>query len=195
MSTVRHSQRLWRPLPRKTTTYHNFIDGSWVPSVSGDLFENRNPANTDDLIGVFQKSTAADVGARHRRRAPRVRALAARAGAPARGAPVSRRAAPRRSQGGAGARHDARDGQGPRRDARRRPGSDRHDLLHGRRGAPPVRPDRAVRAARQVRDVDPPAGRRLARSSRRGISRWRSRRGRSSRRSSAATPSSSSRRR
>jgi acyl-CoA reductase-like NAD-dependent aldehyde dehydrogenase len=45
----------------RTTTYHNFIDGSWVPSVAGALFENRNPANTDDLIGVFQKSTADDV--------------------------------------------------------------------------------------------------------------------------------------
>jgi len=43
------------------TTYHNFIDGSWVPSVSGQVFENRNPANTDDLIGVFQKSTREDV--------------------------------------------------------------------------------------------------------------------------------------
>ena len=43
------------------TTYHNFIDGAWVPSVSGAVFENRNPANTDDLIGVFQKSTADDV--------------------------------------------------------------------------------------------------------------------------------------
>ncbi|OLE78891.1 MAG: aldehyde dehydrogenase [Acidobacteria bacterium 13_1_20CM_2_65_9] len=43
------------------TTYRNFIDGSWVPSVSGDVFENRNPANTDDLIGVFQKSTRDDV--------------------------------------------------------------------------------------------------------------------------------------
>jgi len=43
------------------TTYHNFIDGAWVPSVSGAVFENRNPANTDDLVGVFQKSTAADV--------------------------------------------------------------------------------------------------------------------------------------
>ena len=42
------------------TTYHNFIDGSWVPSVSGEVFENRNPANSDDLIGVFQKSTRAD---------------------------------------------------------------------------------------------------------------------------------------
>jgi aldehyde dehydrogenase (NAD+) len=43
------------------TTYHNFIDGAWVPSVSGDRFEDRNPANTDDVVGVFQKSTAADV--------------------------------------------------------------------------------------------------------------------------------------
>jgi acyl-CoA reductase-like NAD-dependent aldehyde dehydrogenase len=45
----------------KATTYHNFIDGAWVPSVSGEQFENRNPANTDDLVGVFQKSTRADV--------------------------------------------------------------------------------------------------------------------------------------
>jgi acyl-CoA reductase-like NAD-dependent aldehyde dehydrogenase len=45
----------------QAATYHNFIDGEWVPSVSGDLFENRNPANTDDLIGVFQKSTPDDV--------------------------------------------------------------------------------------------------------------------------------------
>jgi len=42
------------------TTYHNFIDGSWVPSVSGDVFENRNPTKTQDLIGVFQKSTRDD---------------------------------------------------------------------------------------------------------------------------------------
>src|SRR5919204_794896 len=45
----------------KATTYHNFIDGAWVPSVSGDLFENRNPADSSDLIGVFQKSTRRDV--------------------------------------------------------------------------------------------------------------------------------------
>src|SRR5436190_7179577 len=45
----------------QSATYHNFIDGEWVPSVSGDLFENRNPANADDLIGVFQKSTPDDV--------------------------------------------------------------------------------------------------------------------------------------
>jgi acyl-CoA reductase-like NAD-dependent aldehyde dehydrogenase len=44
-----------------TTTYHNFIDGAWVPSVSGDVFEDRNPANANEVVGVFQKSTAADV--------------------------------------------------------------------------------------------------------------------------------------
>src|SRR5947209_2168249 len=49
------------PIAAQGTTYHNFIDGAWVPSVSGDLFENRNPANSDDLIGVFQKSTRKDV--------------------------------------------------------------------------------------------------------------------------------------
>jgi aldehyde dehydrogenase (NAD+) len=45
------------------TIYHNYIDGAWQASVSGATFENRNPANTDDLIGVFQKSTRQDVEA------------------------------------------------------------------------------------------------------------------------------------
>jgi len=43
------------------TTFRNFIGGAWVPSSSGALFENRNPANSDDLIGVFQKSSTSDV--------------------------------------------------------------------------------------------------------------------------------------
>jgi acyl-CoA reductase-like NAD-dependent aldehyde dehydrogenase len=42
---------------------NNYIDGRWVPSVSGETFENRNPANVDDLIGTFQKSSRADVEA------------------------------------------------------------------------------------------------------------------------------------
>jgi aldehyde dehydrogenase (NAD+) len=50
-----------RTATARTATYFNFIDGTWVSSVSGDLFEDRNPANTDDVVGVFQKSTAADV--------------------------------------------------------------------------------------------------------------------------------------
>jgi alpha-ketoglutaric semialdehyde dehydrogenase len=45
------------------TTYYNYIDGEWTSSASGQLFENRNPANTDDLIGVFQKSTRRDAEA------------------------------------------------------------------------------------------------------------------------------------
>src|SRR4051812_18965925 len=45
----------------RATTYHNFIDGKWAPSGSGEVFENRNPANTDDVVGLFQKSTADDV--------------------------------------------------------------------------------------------------------------------------------------
>jgi len=42
------------------STYHNFIDGKWTLSRSGTVFENRNPADRDDLIGVFQQSSPAD---------------------------------------------------------------------------------------------------------------------------------------
>jgi alpha-ketoglutaric semialdehyde dehydrogenase len=41
--------------------YKNYIGGEWLDSRSGQTFENRNPANTDDLIGIFQKSTPDDV--------------------------------------------------------------------------------------------------------------------------------------
>jgi aldehyde dehydrogenase (NAD+) len=41
--------------------YLNFIDGRWVKSKTGETFENRNPADTRDNIGVFQKSDADDV--------------------------------------------------------------------------------------------------------------------------------------
>jgi acyl-CoA reductase-like NAD-dependent aldehyde dehydrogenase len=51
------------PTILNATTYNNYIDGRWAPSASGETFENRNPANTDDLIGVFQKSTRRDVEA------------------------------------------------------------------------------------------------------------------------------------
>ncbi|HYC51932.1 MAG TPA: aldehyde dehydrogenase family protein [Gemmatimonadaceae bacterium] len=42
-------------------TFQNFIAGKWQPSSSGEHFENRNPANWDDLIGHFPLSTAEDV--------------------------------------------------------------------------------------------------------------------------------------
>jgi aldehyde dehydrogenase (NAD+) len=43
------------------TTYHNYIDGAWAASSSGELFENRNPANHEDLIGCFARSNERDV--------------------------------------------------------------------------------------------------------------------------------------
>lgn len=42
------------------TEYCNYIDGEWVPSSNGQTFENRNPANNDDLIGHFPKSPRED---------------------------------------------------------------------------------------------------------------------------------------
>ena len=37
--------------------YDNYIDGRWTPSRSPATFENRNPANLDDLIGIFPDSS------------------------------------------------------------------------------------------------------------------------------------------
>ena len=42
-------------------TYQNFIDGAWVSSATGTTFENRNPADTRDLVGLFQQSDRRDV--------------------------------------------------------------------------------------------------------------------------------------
>jgi acyl-CoA reductase-like NAD-dependent aldehyde dehydrogenase len=44
-------------------TFTNFVDGKWVPSASAATLENRNPADTGDLIGVFADSTAGDAEA------------------------------------------------------------------------------------------------------------------------------------
>jgi aldehyde dehydrogenase (NAD+) len=44
-------------------TFKNFIAGSWVAPTTGTWFENRNPADTRDLIGRFPDSGAADVQA------------------------------------------------------------------------------------------------------------------------------------
>jgi len=42
-------------------TFQNFIGGQWVAPANGEHFENRNPANQDDLIGFFPASGAEDV--------------------------------------------------------------------------------------------------------------------------------------
>jgi aldehyde dehydrogenase (NAD+) len=44
-------------------TFRNFIDGAWVAPSTGRYFENRNPADTRDLIGRFPESGKADVQA------------------------------------------------------------------------------------------------------------------------------------
>src|SRR5213596_4181889 len=43
--------------------YRNFIDGEWVEASTGETFENRDPADTRDVIGIFQRSGKADVEA------------------------------------------------------------------------------------------------------------------------------------
>jgi aldehyde dehydrogenase (NAD+) len=46
-----------------TTTYRNFIGGQWIAPSTGAYFENRNPADQHDLIGLFPASGAADIDA------------------------------------------------------------------------------------------------------------------------------------
>ena len=43
------------------TTFKSFIAGEWVESSTGEYVENRNPADTRDLIGLFPKGDASDV--------------------------------------------------------------------------------------------------------------------------------------
>src|SRR6266853_3742161 len=40
--------------------FKNFINGEWVESRSGRAYENRNPANTDELVGMFVSGTEED---------------------------------------------------------------------------------------------------------------------------------------
>src|SRR6266700_5612942 len=47
----------------KTKVFKNFIDGEWVESSTGETFENCNPADTRDVVGIFQKSGKEDVDA------------------------------------------------------------------------------------------------------------------------------------
>src|SRR5205814_1718531 len=44
----------------RPNVYRNFIDGEWVEASTGETFENRNPADTRDVVGIFQKSIKAD---------------------------------------------------------------------------------------------------------------------------------------
>src|SRR5512134_2732429 len=43
------------------STFGNYIDGEWTPAASGRTFENRNPADTTELVGRFADSGPEDV--------------------------------------------------------------------------------------------------------------------------------------
>jgi acyl-CoA reductase-like NAD-dependent aldehyde dehydrogenase len=50
-----------QPPRASVRTYHNYINGEWVSSASGETFENLNPADTLDVVGRFPLSNALDV--------------------------------------------------------------------------------------------------------------------------------------
>ncbi len=145
----------------KTRVFKNFINGEWVESRTDRTFENLNPADTREVVGIFQRSGKEDVdqaieAARQAFKkwrlvpAPRRAEILYKASELL----IQRKEAVR-------ARHDPRDGQGHQGDARRRAGGHRLRLLHRRRRPPHVRADRPVGAAQQVRHGDPPAAGRL----------------------------------
>ena len=88
-------------------TFRNLIGGEWVAPGNGAYFENRNPADTDDLIGRFPDSDAADVVRGRPLGQARLRPLVAHAGAGAWRRPAPRGRSPDRAQGGDRRRHDA----------------------------------------------------------------------------------------
>ena len=45
----------------RTKVYKNFIDGEWVEASTGQTFEDRNPADRRDVVGIFQRSGKEDV--------------------------------------------------------------------------------------------------------------------------------------
>ena len=69
-------------------TEKNLIGGKWVPAASGKTFENRNPADRGDLVGVFPESDKRGRRRRRRGREEGVSELARHAGAAPRRGPL-----------------------------------------------------------------------------------------------------------
>lgn len=44
-----------------TTTYQNYIGGEWVSAAAARTFEDINPANRDEVLGLFPRSGAPDI--------------------------------------------------------------------------------------------------------------------------------------
>jgi acyl-CoA reductase-like NAD-dependent aldehyde dehydrogenase len=47
--------------PARPKVFKNFINGEWIEARSGKAIENRNPASTGELVGMFPASTQEDV--------------------------------------------------------------------------------------------------------------------------------------
>ena len=41
--------------------FKNLIGGEWVASRSGKTYESRNPADTREIVGIFQDSSEEDI--------------------------------------------------------------------------------------------------------------------------------------
>jgi alpha-ketoglutaric semialdehyde dehydrogenase len=54
-------QRMMMMITTKVETFKNFIGGQWTESVSGNTFQSINPANREDIVGIFQASNQQDV--------------------------------------------------------------------------------------------------------------------------------------
>ncbi|MDQ3372858.1 MAG: aldehyde dehydrogenase family protein [Acidobacteriota bacterium] len=63
MAKAKEAKKSNKKATGKVETYHNYIGGEWVKSLSGEWFENLNPADTTDVIGRFPKSNKEDVDA------------------------------------------------------------------------------------------------------------------------------------
>ena len=45
----------------EVTIYQNYINGEWVSSLTGELYDSINPARTSEVLGKFPKSSVEDV--------------------------------------------------------------------------------------------------------------------------------------
>jgi aldehyde dehydrogenase (NAD+) len=52
-----------RTTPAEIESFKNHIDGKWSESQTGAQFDDVNPADTDDIVGRFPASSAADAAA------------------------------------------------------------------------------------------------------------------------------------
>ncbi len=141
--------------------FKNYIDGKWLPAQAGQVIENRNPANRNDLVGLFPASDQGDVDTAV---AAAKKAFASwrLVPAPKRGELLYRVGELLKAHKEEIARdHDPRDGQGLERNSRRRAGRHRHCFLYGRRRPAAFRRNDAIGDARQVRHVGARASRRL----------------------------------